>query len=300
MFGEYCSLKRVNERHQDTIRDCSCVLSSQQAAATIYSGKFMGVMEGEKKKEQSELLVPELLCLHIGSRTFLDATCKIIWIFHDVPFPLAQHNVSCTHPFYHALLLPYLHTVSLLTSIHVSDRPGLLKQWLCILFFWLMPIPVILLVQVSSGVTSFWLPGDISSPRGKMLHENRFSVPWFRHLPGKTELLNQACGLSRGPYTAPERYLILQGIVPHLHLPVHFWPYITSASIWQISHMFHEKSLIARSELRSRYWLILQQCCRMLFSSSATALPSHGHCRACSHPYGPAQWSQSCHRITES
>lgn len=128
MFGEYYSHRRINERHQDTIRDCSCILSSQQAPAMIYSGKFIGVMEREKKKEQHKLLVPELLCLHIGSRSFLDATCKILWISHDVSFPLAQHNVPCTHPFYHVLLLTYLLIISLLTSIHVHDRPDLLKQ----------------------------------------------------------------------------------------------------------------------------------------------------------------------------
>lgn len=129
MFGEYYS-HRITERHQDTIRDCSCILSSQQAPAMIYSGKFIGVMEREKKKEQRKLLVPELLCLHIGSRSFLDATCKILWISHDVSFPLAQHNVPCTHPFYYSWLI-FSSSLFWHPSMSMIDQTSLNRMSMC-------------------------------------------------------------------------------------------------------------------------------------------------------------------------
>ena len=88
----------------------------------------MGVVERGKKKEQPKLLVPELLCLRVSSRSFLAATCKILWIFPDVSSPSAQHHRPCAYLFYRVLLLPYLHTVSLPTSTHLHDRSGLLKQ----------------------------------------------------------------------------------------------------------------------------------------------------------------------------
>lgn len=87
----------------------------------------MGVVETGKNKEQHKLLVPDLLCLHISSRRFLAATCRILWLSPDISSPLGPASQAL-----HLPILPCLTSVlsshSLLTSTHLCDRAGLLEQ----------------------------------------------------------------------------------------------------------------------------------------------------------------------------
>lgn len=242
----------------------------------------MGLVERGKKKEKLELLVPELLCLCTSVRSFLTTTCKIFQILPDVSSLSAQHHGPCNCPFYHVVLLPYLHTISLLTSTRLCDRPGLLQQNGCVLFssdsyLFLWPcLSIWARVSPHSGFQGvFLLQEPICSMKTDSVYlilDTHCLVKWI------VQPSTLSGALSRGPYTAPERHRILQGIVHGLHLPVRCYSYLTSASGLQISHMFRGDSsrdpYVWAAELRSRYWLMLQQCCRMPVSSSATALPS--------------------------